>query len=931
MCRNDFGPNRRFQGVVLILVLLLFASIPTAAADPGRSAQTGSLIITGVIDGPLSGGMPKAVEVFAVRDIPDLSVYGLETTTNGSGAAGAEYVFSGAAAAGDFLYVTSEETGFAAYFGFPPTDTSRALSINGDDAVVLYQGGSIVDTFGEPDVDGTGEPWEYMDGWAYRAAGSGPDGASFVLDNWSFSGPNALDGAVDNLTSGALFPAGSYTAAGNGEPGEESAPTFAAVSPAHGEQNVASDSAITITFSEPVNVSDGWYAILCTSGAVMAAVSGGPTGFTLTPDAPFAPGDICTVTVAAASVSDVDEEDPPDTMVANHAFNFVVAPALASGCGDPATLIHEVQGSDAASPLTGSDVVIEGVVVGDFQADEVAYSDLGGFFVQEEDADADADPNTSEGIFVYAPGAPGENGVSEGDVVRISGTVTEFNGQTQLTDLTRVEVCGTAELPAPADVLLPTEPRTALERYEGMLVRLPQHLVISEYFNFDRYGEIVLAVPETGQDRQYTPTAFVEPGASASQELAENERSRITLDDGRSGSAFENPDPARHPNGEAFTLENRFRGGDVVQNVVGILEYRFGDYRIQPTAGAEYVPRNPRTASPDPVGGSLTVASFNVLNYFTTLNSRGADTAEEFARQRAKIIAAIGAIDADIVGLIEIENNDAAIADLVNGLNNALGAGTYAAIDTGVIGTDAIKVAFIYKPGTVAPLGAPAVLDDSSFTNPFGADTPKNRPAVAQTFREPATGGALTVVVNHLKSKGSGCGAGDDHPQQGNCNGTRTAAAQVLVDWLATDPTGSGDPDYLLVGDLNAYDQEDPIDQLRAGADDTPDTGDDFVDLAETFGGEFAYSYVFDGQFGYLDYALANMSLLPQVTGTTEWHINADEPDLLDYDMTFKKDAQDALYEPDPYRSSDHDPVVVGLDLTSDGTTTLPGTAVVPD
>jgi hypothetical protein len=164
----------------------------------------------------------------------------------------------------------------------------------------------------------------------------------------------------------------------------------------------------------------------------------------------------------------------------------------------------------------------------------------------------------------------------------------------------------------------------------------------------------------------------------------------------------------------------------------------------------------------------------------------------------------------------------------------------------------------------------------------------------------------------------------------GNCNLTRLAAAEALVDWLAADPTGSGDSDFLIIGDLNSYDKEDPIDAIRAGADDVLGTEDDFVDLIFQYQGEDAYSYVFDGQIGYLDYAMANMSMVGEVTGTTVWHINADEPDLIDYDMSFKKDAQDAIYAPDPYRSSDHDPVIVGLNVCDEIAPTLEVT-VTPD
>ena len=150
---------------------------------------------------------------------------------------------------------------------------------------------------------------------------------------------------------------------------------------------------------------------------------------------------------------------------------------------------------------------------------------------------------------------------------------------------------------------------------------------------------------------------------------------------------------------------------------------------------------------------------------------------------------------------------------------------------------------------------------------------------------------------------------------QGNCSQTRRAAAEALVDWLATDPTGSGDPDFIIMGDLNSYAQEDTIDEIKAGSDDIVGTSDDFTNLISHFQGAYAYSYTFDGQAGYLDHALANASLFAQITGAADWHINSDEPDVLDYDTSFKPPAQDALYEVNAYRTSDHDPVVVGLNL----------------
>ena len=230
-----------------------------------------------------------------------------------------------------------------------------------------------------------------------------------------------------------------------------------------------------------------------------------------------------------------------------------------------------------------------------------------------------------------------------------------------------------------------------------------------------------------------------------------------------------------------------------------------------------------------------------------------------------------------------------------------------------MIGTDEIKVAFIYQPASVSLVNNYAVL--TTAVDPRFVDT-RNRPAVAQTFVDDTTGGVFTVAVNHLKSKGTACpedpDAGDG---QGNCSDVRTAAAEALVDWLATDPTGSGSPDFLIIGDLNSYDKEDPIDSILEGADDLTGTADDYVDLVRHFSGELAYSYVFDGKIGYLDHGLANTALFDDVTGAGDWHINADEPDILDYLMGFKPPEQDAIYAPDQFRSSDHDAVLIGLDV----------------
>ncbi len=561
-------------------------------------------------------------------------------------------------------------------------------------------------------------------------------------------------------------------------------------------------------------------------------------------------------------------------------------------CGDPATLIGQVQGSGEATEMAGQTVTVEGVVVGDFQ-----QGGFDGFFVQDG---GDDDAATSDGIFVYAPG--GED-VAVGEQVRVTGTATEFGGKTQLANVTYQACAVEVDLPEATEL---TFPLTAAdyERVEGMYVTFPDTLSILEYYNYARFGEVVIG---TGvlTDRQFQPTALAEPDSAQAEQIRDHNAShRITLDDGVSG---QNPAELRHPAGGQFTLEHTFRGGDTLTGVTGVLDEAFEAYRVQPTEEATFATANPRpTEVPDVGEASLSVASFNVLNYFTTLGSRGADTPEELERQEDKIVAALAELDADIVGLIEIENNDdEALLALTEALNDEVGAGTYAALETGTIGTDEITTAFIYQPATVSPVGDFATLtseDDERFLDD------KNRPTLAQTFQENATGEEVTVAVNHLKSKGSSCeDVGDpEDPWAGNCNGVRTEAARAMVDWLAADPTGTGAENTLVIGDLNSYDKEDPINVfLNHG----------YTDLLLEQQGELEYSYVFDGQLGYLDYALANEALADKVTGTEAWKINADEPSVLDYDMTYKPDEQDALFEPNAFRSSDHDPVLVGLQL----------------
>jgi len=576
-------------------------------------------------------------------------------------------------------------------------------------------------------------------------------------------------------------------------------------------------------------------------------------------------------------------------------------------CGDPATRIHEVQGIGERTPLGGQSVTVEGVVVGDYQDPN---TELGGFFLEEEGADFDENPLTSEGLFVDS--ALSQVDVSVGDRVRVTGSVFELSeGGAALTQLRRLEsvlICDRGAAVAPVTLMLPVRGISAWEAFEGMLVAFPQTLTVTEVYNLGRYGELTLSAG----GRLYGPTQVAAPGPEALEIQGDNALRAILLDD---GSSQQNLDPTRYPAG-GLSAANVLRVGDTVAGLTGVVDQRNGAYRLYASEPPVFQPANPRAAAPGDVGAGLRVASFNMLNYFNGdgrgggfPTPRGAASREEFERQQAKIVSALLGLDAAVLGLTEIENDgsgpDSALASLTDALNAAAGAGTYAYLpDPAGLpdpqhGGDAIKQAILYQPALVTPAGDAALTRNA----PFGG----RRPPLAQAFADAASGERFVVVVNHFKSKGCEGAAGDPDRGQGCWNEERTQAARTLLDWLASDPTGAGDPDVLLLGDFNSYAHEDPVQTLLAA---------DYVDLADRFSDAPTYSYVYFGQAGTLDYALANPSLAEQVGGATIWHINADEPNVFDYNVEYKSARQVAsLYDPGPYRSSDHDPVLVGLAL----------------
>ena len=587
--------------------------------------------------------------------------------------------------------------------------------------------------------------------------------------------------------------------------------------------------------------------------------------------------------------------------------------------------ISAVQGSGSVSPLAGQSVNVRAVVVGDFQLS----GELGGFVLQEESSDWDGSTLSSEGLYVAYPLTGSNVDVVLGDRVLVSGLVSESFGQTILSTVQALTVEAQGRLADTRPVEIPdllAQRSTALdlEPYEGMWVRFPETLSVNGLYGQFRFGEIELSAGGLPQQ----PTNVMEPGPGAYAAEQANALRELVLDDG-SNSSYR---PASASTPAAPVRDALLRRGDTVSDLEGVLAYGFNKYRLHPTATPNFVTENPRPAAPAPVApGQLRLASFNVLNTFTTvdapgattatgLDPRGADTPEELERQLSKLTAALDGLQADVIGLMELENDatDATLAEIVARLNGAQAEGsgrTYSYVPTGLIGSDAIKVGLIYNTLAVAPSGNAQVLAETAFTDPLASGTPKNRPALAQTFRQLTSGETVNVVVNHLKSKGATDATGADLDQQDGqaaFNATRTAAATRLLEWINSDPTGSGDPDWVVLGDINAYANEDPIRVFEAAG---------YRNALPSFTAEPPSSYAFFNPVdmsGALDHLLISPSLVPQATAALDWSINAPEAAFRDYNLDTNSNGNAAVrdgYAPDPYRTSDHDPVLLDLDL----------------
>ena len=591
-------------------------------------------------------------------------------------------------------------------------------------------------------------------------------------------------------------------------------------------------------------------------------------------------------------------------------INVSVAPPAATSLR-----IFEIQGSGAASPYNGTVQTTEGVVTAKVST---------GFFIQ--DVTGDNDPTTSDAVYVYTGSTPAN--VAINDIVRVTATVQEYTptgaaaSLTELVNASMITKIGNSAGITPTNISLPI---ADFGPYQGMLVSFAQPLTASQVEFVGDRGEISLSSGrlETTTNRYKVNT----PEELALREA--NARNIIVLDDG----IFVTPTVIPY-----IAADKTIRAGDTTSNLTGVIDLNTVGgtptkslYKLQPTQPVTFSRDNPRPTAPSFAAGNVKVASANVLNFFTTFtngtsvfdqsstsqgctlgssttksNCRGADNLNEFIRQRDKIVNSLKLIDADVVGLMEIQNNgETAVGYLVDQLNAAYGQTVYAVVPKpSFTGTDAIRVAMIYKPTKLTLSGA-------SITDPDPAGI-NNRPPMAQAFVLPSNGGKFSLIVNHLKSKGSCPSSGDTDKGEGCWTQTRLQqTGRLLNNFIPQVQAATGDQDVLLIGDFNAYGMEAPINLLT-------DAG--IVNQLERYVRPIGmpYSYVFNSTAGYLDHALATPSMSAQVSGASEFHNNADEPSVIDYNLD---GIPQDLYVNNAYRASDHDPVTITLNLT--GTVTF--------
>ncbi|WP_022904637.1 ExeM/NucH family extracellular endonuclease [Curtobacterium sp. B8] len=673
--------------------------------------------------------------------------------------------------------------------------------------------------------------------------------------------------------------------------------------------------------------------------------------------------DALTRTGTADTDSNAADFTVTGTITPENAAGETTQPTDPTDPGTPTTpaeqvTIAQLQGTSDTSPYVGGTVRTDGVVTAVY-----ATGGFAGYTIQTAGTGGALDLSThtaSDAVFVYSAATAAK--VAVGDAVRLTGTVSEFNGLTELTvptaaGLEQLPKAGVAE-PVPATL---TFPRTDAQResLESMLIAPQGDYTVADNYTTNQYGEVVLAA---GKQRLLQPTEVARPGsAEAAAVTADNAARTVVLDDGASTnflSAANQSVPVSWLTQGPVTV-----GAAATFREPVVLDYRNDAWKFQPTSPitgatpAADLPAsfsNVRTSAPENVGGDIRLAGFNVLNYFPTTgdqltgctyytdrdgdpvtvrggcDARGAANADDLGRQQVKIVKAINGLGADVVSLEEIENSarfgqdrDAAVATLVSALNAATGKDTWAYAKSPAklpASEDVIRLALIYKQDRVQPVGGSTILTDSdAFANARQPLAQAFAPVVAKPGKgkgveKPKKADTFLVIANHFKSKGSGTGADADQGDgQGASNASRVAQSKALVAFSTAMQKTAGTDKVFMLGDFNAYSQEDPVRVLD-------DAG--YTDLGPAED-PTEWSYVFGGLSGSLDHVFASKAALKTVTGVDIWNINSVESVGLEYSR-YDYNVTD-LYRDDVYRASDHDPILVGIDLPGVGQPGKPG------
>jgi uncharacterized protein len=870
---------------LLPLLIAAAAMVPFVFAVETANAQPTELFFSEYIEGSSNN---KALEIYNGTAAPiELAAnnYVVQMCFNGNAACTLTIGLTGTVAPGD-VFVLAQSAASSVILA-QADQTNGAGWFNGDDAVLLLKGASIVDSIGQRGVDPGAEWGSGLTSTADNTLRRKPS-----IDVGDPNATDAFDPAVewDGFATDVFDGLGFHTIDEGDAP-----PTVSATTPANDATAVAPDSDITVAFSEGVAVTGSWFEIACTtSGVHTAAVSGGPTTFTLDPDADFAVGEACTVTVAAAGVSDLDTEDPPDAMAADFSFSFTTP-----------VQISDVQGAAHISPLAGRLVSgLSGIVT----------ARLGnGFYLQ--DATPDASDATSDAIFVFTSTAPT---VNVGDDLLVGGRVTEFRpGGVLSTNLTTTEITSPTITPVSTGNTLPSP--TVL----GVGGRIPPNMVIED----DATGSVETSgVFDPAQDGidfyesleamrvQVNNTIVVGPRNSFGEIPVVGDGSLLAgIDTVRGGVVISADDF----NPERIILDDTILATPVVDvadgfttPAVGVLDYSFGNFKLNVTASLTRVDGGlEREVTRLPSDHEIVVGTYNVENL---------DPSDDtFARHAELIVDHLRS--PDLIAIEEIQDNTGATNDgttdasvtwtmliaaiqaaggplyeyrQIDPENNADGGQPGSNIRVGFLYRTDRGLEFIDRPGGDATT-ATAVVDHPSGprlslspgrVDPTDPAWEATRKPLAGEFR--LRGRKVFVIANHFSSKG-----GDEplfgrfQPPSRSSEVARHAQAQVVNDFVDEILAVDGNANVIVLGDINDFEFSETVEILEGGV---------LTTLMDTLPKAERYSYVFEGNSQVLDQILVSDNLLTNFK--------------LDYDpVHVNSEFAD--------QASDHDPQVARLDL----------------